>query len=327
MRRRDFIQGIAGSTVAWPLAIRAEPPLPVIAFVSPGSPEAFARRVAAFRAGLGENGYIEGRNITIEYHWLEGQYDHVPELMADLAKRRVAVIATPGFQVASLAAKAATTTIPIVFGVAEDPVKLGLVGNLARPGGNLTGVNTFVQEVGAKRLRLLHELVPKAVRIAVLVNPNNASSAETTLRDVNAAAPGMGMQIETLRASTIGEINAAFAVMERDRFDALFVAPDGFFNSRGMQFALQTARHAIPASYPSRDIVTVGGLMSYGTDLADMTKQAGVYVGRILKGAKPSDLPVLQTNKFEFLINLEAARVLGIEVPPDLLALADEVVE
>jgi putative ABC transport system substrate-binding protein len=239
----------------------------------------------------------------------------------------VAVIATPGSIVASLAAKAATATIPIVFGVPEDPVRLGLVASLARPGGNATGFNSFSREVAAKRLRLLHDLVPKAVRFAVLINPSNASSAETTLREVREAAPTIGLQIHIFNATTIGEIDAAFASFALERPDALFVASDGFFNSRGVQFATLTARDRIPATYSSRDIVAAGGLMSYGTDFADMFRQIGVYTGNILKGAKPAELPVLQSTKFVFVINLQTARALGIEVPSGLLSIADEVIE
>ena len=317
-----------GGAAAWPLAARAQQPaLPVVGFINGGSADASARCVAAFRKGLNETGYVEGQNVTVEYHWLEGQYDRLPALMADLVRRQVAVIATPGTTPAALAAKAATATIPIVFGVAEDPVQLGLVASLARPGGNATGINFFVQEVVAKRLRLLHDLVPKAVRIAVLVNPANASTAETTLRDVQEAAPTIGLQIQILNATTIGEIDAAFATLARERPDALFVAPDAFFTSRRVQFATLTARDRIPAAYANRDFVAAGGLMSYGTDVADMFHQVGVYTGNILKGAKPADLPVLQSTKFEFVINLQTARALGIEVPPALLSIADEVIE
>jgi putative ABC transport system substrate-binding protein len=239
----------------------------------------------------------------------------------------VAVIVTTGNAEAALAAKAATATIPIVFGVSEDPVRLGLVQSLARPGGNATGINFFIQEIAAKRLRLLHDMVPKAVRIAVLINPANASSAETTLRQVQAAAPTLGLQIQVFNATTIDEINAVFAAFTRERPDALFVAGDAFLTSRRAQFAALTARDKIPAAYGVRESVVAGGLMSYGTDLADMYHQVGVYSGKILKGAKPADLPVLQSTKFEFVINLQTARALGIEVPPGVLSIADEVIE
>ena len=328
MKRREFIKLLGGSAVAWPLAARAQQPtMPVIGFINGGSPDTFARQVAAFRKGLNETGYVEGQNVTIEYHYLEGQYDRLPVLMANLVRRRVAVIATPAFLQAALAAKAASATIPIVFGVAQDPSRLGLVASLARPGGNATGINFFNTEVVAKRLRLLHDLVPKAVRVAVLVNPANGQTAETTLREVQEAAPTIGLQIQILNASTIGEIDAAFATLARERPDALFVAPDTFFVSRAVQFATLTAREKIPAGYSFSAHVAAGGLMSYGTDLADMFRQVGVYTGKILKGAKPADLPVLQSTKFEFVINLQTARALGIEVPPGVLSIADEVIE
>jgi putative ABC transport system substrate-binding protein len=324
MRRREFIS-LVGGTAVWPLAARAQQPaMPLIGFLSAGSAD--AARVAAFRKGLNETGTIEGQNVTVEPHWLEGQYDHVPALVADLVHRRAAVIATIGAP-AAVAAKAATAAIPIVFGVGEDPVQLGLVASLARPGGNATGINFFSQEVVAKRLRLLHDLLPKAARVAVLVNPANASAAESVLRDLQEAAPTIGLKIQIFNATTIGEIDAAFATLARERPDALFVGPDGFFNSRGVQFATLTARDKIPAAYENRTIVAVGGLMSYGTDLAEMLHQVGVYTGNILKGAKPADLPVLQSTKFEFVINLKTARALGIEVPSGLLSIADEVIE
>jgi putative tryptophan/tyrosine transport system substrate-binding protein len=328
MQRREFITLLGGAAVAWPLAARAQQPMmPVVGLIQGGTPNAAARNVAAFRKGLNETGYVESQNVTVEYHWLEGQYDRLPALMADLVRRQVAVIATPGSNVATLAAKAATATIPIVFGVAEDPVQLGLVASIARPGGNATGINFFYNEVMAKRLRLLHDLVPKAVRIAVLVNPADASTTESTLREVQQAAPTLGLQIQVLNATTIGEIDAAFATLARERPDALFVAPDGFFASRRMQFATLTARDKMPAAYSNRDIVEAGGLMSYGTDIADMYHQVGVYTGSILKGAKPADLPVLQSTKFVFVINLQTARELGIEVPAAVLSVADEVIE
>jgi ABC-type uncharacterized transport system substrate-binding protein len=327
MRRREFITLIGGTVVMWPLAARAQQPaLPVVGFVRDGSADASAAFAAAFRKGLSETGYVEGQNVTVEYHWLEGQYDRLPALMADLVRRRVAVIASVG-NLPARAAKAATATIPIVFGVGEDPVRLGLVTSLARSGGNATGINFFVQEVTAKRLRLLHELVPKAVRVAVLVNPGNAATAESTLREVQEAAPTIGLQIKILNASTIDEIDAAFATLARERPDALFVAPDGFFTSRRGQFATLTARDKIPAAYSVREHVEAGGLMSYGTDLADMFRQVGVYTGSILKGAKPADLPVLQLTKFELVINLQTARALGIQVPPGVISVADDVIE
>jgi putative tryptophan/tyrosine transport system substrate-binding protein len=324
MRRREFIALLGSSVAGWPLAARAQQgAIPVVGFTNAGSSD--PPLAAAFRKGLNEAGYFEGQNVTVEYHWLEGQFDRLPALMADLV-RRVAVIATPAGNAAALAAKAATTTIPIVFGVGEDPVKLGLVASLARPGGNLTGINFFATELGAKRLALLHELVPKAVRIAVLVNPANIGSTES-IRDIPEAARAMGLQIQVLNASTSREIEAAFATLVRDRPDALYVAGDVFFTSRRVQFVTLAAHHRIPASYASREAVEAGGLMGYDTDRAGMYRQVGTYTGQILKGAKPADLPVLQSTKFEFVINLQTARALGIEVPPTLLARADEVVE
>jgi ABC-type uncharacterized transport system substrate-binding protein len=330
--RRRFLTVLGGAAAALllrPGAPRAQQPaLPVVAFLRTGSADANARFVAAFRKGLGESDFVEGQNVTVEYHWFEGgHYDQLPALMADLVRRHVAVIVTPGTSQVALAAKAATTTIPIVFGEGEDPVQLGLVTSLARPDGNATGINYFVDEVVAKRLRLLHDLVPKAVRIAVLVNPSNASAAKFTLQAVQEAAPAIGLQTQMLHASTIGEIDATFAAFAHDRPDALFVAPDAFFASRRGQFATLTARDRIPAAYAIRELVEAGGLMSYGTDIAESFRQVGVYTGKILKGAKPADLPVLQSTKFEFVINLQTARALGIEVPLNLLSIADEVIE
>jgi putative tryptophan/tyrosine transport system substrate-binding protein len=328
MRRREFIALVGGAAVACPLAARAQQPaMPVVAFINAGSADGSATRAAAFRKGLNETGYIEGQNVTVEYHWLEGQYDRLPALAADLVHRKVAVIAAPATTAAARAAKDATATIPIVFGTGEDPVKLGLVTSLARPGGNATGINFFTAEVTAKGLRLLRDLVPKAVRIAVLVNPANPLVAETTLRKVQEAAPAIGLQIQILNATTIGEIDAAFATFARERPDALLVAPDAFFYNRREQFVTLTAVNKIPAAYWDRDIVAAGGLMSYGTDLMEAFRQVGVYVGTILKGAKPADLPVLQSTKFDFAINLQTARALDIEVPSGLLSIADEVIE
>ena len=281
----------------------------------------------AFRKGLNEAGFIEGQNVTVEYHWLDGRFDRLPSVINDLVRRRVAVIATPGGNLAAQAAKAATTAIPIVFSVSEDPVKLGLVANLARPGGNATGYNFFNVEVEAKRLGLLHELVPKAVRIAVLVNPANVPTAEATLRDVPAAARALGLQIQILNASNSREIEAAFAALMRDPVDVLFVSSEAFFVSRRVQLATLAARDRIPAAYPAREFAEAGGLMCYGANLADSFYQVGRYTGQILKGAKPADLPVVQSTKFEFVINLATARALGIEVPSTLLAIADEVIE
>jgi putative ABC transport system substrate-binding protein len=328
MRRRDFIKVLAGPAITWPLTAHAQQPaMPVIGFLSGRSADASVRVTAAFRKGLNETGYVEGQNVMVEYHWLEGQYDRLPTLLNDLVRRQVAVIAVPGSSPAALAAKAATTKIPIIFGVGEDPVRLGLVANLARPGGNATGINFFVAEVVAKRLRLLHDIVPKAVRVVVLVNPANVSNTKTTLNIVQEAARAIRVQTEIVNATTISEIDAVFASFARERPDALFVAPDGFFVSRAVQLATLSARDKIPAAYADRDTPAVGGLMSYGADTADMYRQVGVYAGSILKGAKPTDLPVLQSTKFEFVINLQTARALGIEIQSNVLSIADEVIE
>jgi putative tryptophan/tyrosine transport system substrate-binding protein len=328
VKRRQFIT-LLGGAVAWPLPARAQQTaVPVIGVVNAGSfGAASASRVAAFRKGLGETGYVEDQNVAVEYHWFSGQYDHLPMLMADLVRRRVAVIATPGGTLAAIAAKTATTTIPIVFGVGEDPVKLGLVSSLARPGGNATGINIFIWEVAAKRLGLLRELAPRVIRVAVLINPGNVPSAEATLRDLPEAARAVGVQIQILNASTSHEIEAAFATLVRDGADALFVAPDTFFISRRVQFATLAMRYGIPAAYSTREEAEAGGLMSYGTHIPDMWRQIGVYAGQVLKGAKPADLPVVQPTKFEFVINLVTARALGLEIPPTLLARADEVLD
>ena len=328
MKRRQFIRLLGGATAAWPLTARAQQPaMPVVGFVNIRSPEPSGRNATAFRKALNETGYVEGQNVMVEYHWLEGRYDRLPALMADLVRRHVAVIATPGGTPAALAAKAATTTIPIVFGVAENPVKMGLVANLARPGGNATGINFFLSEVVAKRLGLLHDLVPKAARIAVRVNPANALTAEATLRDIPEAARAIGLQIQVLSASSSAEIEAAFATMVRDRTDALFLAPDAFFASRRGQLATLAARDRMPTSCANREMVEAGLLMSYGTNIADMFRQVGVYTGQILKGVQPADLPVLQPTKFEFVINLQTARALGLAVPNSIQLLADEVIE
>jgi putative ABC transport system substrate-binding protein len=322
IRRRDFIR-LLGGAAAWPLASHAQQrALPLVGYVSIAG--ATPERERAFRQGLGEAGYNEGRDVTVEYHILDGNFDRLPAVMADLVRRRVAAIAAPGTAPA-LAAKAATTTIPVVFGVGDDPVRLGLVDSLGRPGGNATGINFFTQEITAKRLGLLHDLVPKAVRIAVLVNPANAYTAEATQREITEAARAIGLQIQYLHASTSREIESAFATLVRERADALFLAGDPYFLSRRVQFATLGAKYGIPASYPGRDYVEAGGLMSYGAD--QMWRQVGVYIGQILKGAKPADLPVLQSIKFEFAINLQTARQLGLEVPSSVQSLADVVIE
>jgi putative ABC transport system substrate-binding protein len=324
VKRREFITLLSGAA-AWPLAARAQQSaLPVIGFIGLSSANA---RWRAFLQGLGEAGFVEGKNVEIEYRWAEGRYNRFPELAADLVRHRVSVITTPGNTLAALAAKAATATIPIVFSIADDPVKRGLVANLARPGGNVTGTSFLTAELAAKRLALLHELVPAAARYAALLNPADATRAESIANDVAEAARALDLQIQIFNASTSGEIDAAFAALARERVDALFVSPDSLFNSRRVQLANLAARYAIPASFAVRDYVEAGGLTSYGTDLALMYRQAGVYTGRILKGAKPADLPVEQSTKFEFVINLQTAKMLGIAVPPMLLAPADAVIE
>jgi putative ABC transport system substrate-binding protein len=325
VRRREFIT-LLGGAAAWPLAARAQQPaMPVVGFFHPSSPEAY--RVRAFRQGLKDAGFIEGENVAIEYRWGDDQTDRLPALATELARRQVAVIATAGVP-AILAAKAATTTIPIVFVVGEDPVRLGLVTSLARPGGHLTGINFFAAELAAKRLELLRELVPGAVRIAVLVDPAHAASTETTLREVEAAARPMGLQIQVLKASTIREIDAAFARFVSERPDALFVGGTGpFLVDRRVQLAQLAARHVIPAIYQDRLHAEVGGMMSYGASLGDAWRHVGVYTGRILKGVKPADLPVVQSSKFELVINASTARMLGLNLPQALLATADEVIE
>jgi putative ABC transport system substrate-binding protein len=325
MKRREFITLIGGASLAWPLAARAQQPAqPVVGFVYDGLPNRAVN--PDFRRGLSETGYVDGQNVTVESHGLNGQYERLPSLMADLVRRRVAVIATLGSTPAALAAKAATATIPIVFDIAGDPVRLGLVESFPRPGGNATGTSSLNVELIPKRLELLHDLVPKAVRIAELAN-SNRDGADFVGRDMRKAARSLGLQITMFKASSSDEIEAAFITLARDHADALFVNPDAFFGSRAVQFATLAARHGIPAVYSSRGFVEAGGLMSYGRDNAEGPRQAGVYVGRVLKGAKPPDLPVVQTTKFELAINLRTAKALGLTVPPTLLVVADKVIE
>ena len=326
IRRREFITLLGGVATAWPLAARAQQATPVIGFLYNASPDPLADRLRAFRRGLNETAYVEGDNVTILYRFAENQNERMPELAADLVRRRVAVIVAPN-NVSALAAKAATATIPVVFSVNEDPVRLGLVTSLARPGGNLTGINALGGELQAKRLELLRELVPKAAHVAMLVNPANPRNAETTVRDVEDAARAMGVQIQVLNASTSREIDAAFAALGRNRLDALFVSNETFFIVRRVQIAILAAQHSIPVAFASREAAEAGGLLSYGPNIPDTWRQVGVYTGRILKDVKPADLPVMQATKFELVINHQTARTLGIAVPDKLLARADEVIE
>ena len=327
MRRRDFFKVVAGSATAWSFAAHAQQPaLPVVGYLDSRSPELVANRLSGFRQGLKEAGYVEGENVAIEYRWAEDDLHRLPALAADLAHRQVAVIATAG-PPSTFAAKAATATIPTVFLVSDDPVRLGLVNSLSRPGGNLTGINIFTSELAAKRLDGLRELVPHTTRVAVLTNPADAAISEIQLRDVQAAARTMGLQIEVLNANTTREIDVAFATMERERPDALFVAGTPFFNGRRVQLTQLATYHRLPATYALREYAEVGGLLSYGSDIVDAYRQVGIYAGRILKGAKPVDLPVLQATKFELVINAQTARMLGLTVSPSLLARADAVIE
>jgi putative ABC transport system substrate-binding protein len=327
MRRREFMTLLGSAAAAWPLAARAQQTtMPVIGFLDSRSPDAVAGRLRAFRQGLKEVGYVEGENVAIEYRWAENQLDRLPVLAAELIRRRVAVILSVGAP-STFAAKAATTTIPITFVVADDPVRTGLVSSLARPDGNLTGVNFFATELSAKRLGLLRELMPGAGRVAVLVNPADAIRTEATLQDVRAAANTMGLQIQVFDANTDREIDAAFENIGRERPDFIFIGPTPFLNVQLVQLAMLSAFHRLPATHAVREYAEAGGLMSYGADIANSFRQAGVYTGRILKGAKVADLPVVQSTKFELVINRLTARMLGINVPPTLLARADEVIE
>ncbi len=324
MRRREFITFIGGAA-AWPLAARAQQPaMPVIGFLSGTSPE--TARLRAFRQGLKDAGFIEGENVAIEYRWADNQIDRLPALATELVRRQVAAIVA-GTTSAAFAAKTATRTVPIVFSSPEDPVGLGLVASLARPDGNLTGINWFASELAAKRLDLLREMVPGAARVALLVEPANVRITEGTVREVEAAARAMGLQIRVLNANTSREIDTAFATLASERPDALFIGSSSFFNARRVQLAHWATHHRVPAIYSGRQYVEAGGLMSYGASLTDASRQMGVYTGRILKGAKPSDLPVVQSSKFELVINAQTARMLGLTVPDKLLVAADEVIE
>jgi len=328
--RRKFLATLGGAA-AWPLAARTQQPaMPIIGFLHPASRptllEGYAARLSVFHEGLKDAGFIEGQNVAIEYRWAEGQLDRLPALATELVRRQVAVIVADN-TLAAFAAKRATTTIPIVFSSPEDPVGLGLVASLARPESNLTGINWFASELSAKRLELLRELVPGAARVAVLVNPANVRITESTVRDVEAAARAMGLQIRVLNANTSREIDTAFATLASERPDALFVGSSTLFGARRIQLAHWATHHRVPATYSTRQYVEAGGLMSYGASLTDASRQLGVYTGRILKGAKPADLPVVQSTKFELVINAQTARVLGLTIPPSLLARADEVIE
>jgi putative tryptophan/tyrosine transport system substrate-binding protein len=326
MRRRDFIT-LLGGAAAWPLAARAQQPaMPVIGFLYPGPPEAIAKFVTGFRKGLGELGYVEGRNVAIEYRWGYDQSGRLPELAADLVSRPVTVIVTPGSAAAALAAKAATATIPIVFSTGADPVRAGLVVSLNRPGGNVTGISSMNFGLEAKRLELLHQLLHRDARIAVLVNPSN-SQAQSMITDLQAAASAMGRQLEILTATTNRDFSPAFSDAVRRRAAAMLINPDPLFTNRPAQLAILAARHAMPTIYGIREFAEVGGLMSYGSNFTDLFRQAGTYTGRVLKGEKPADLPILQATKFEFVVNMRTAEALGIDVPPTLLAIADEVIE
>jgi len=326
MRRREFITLLGSVAAAWPLAAQAQQ-LPVIGLLNPATAEGYAGVLRKFREGLKEAGYVEGENVAFEYRWAENDVNRLPELAADLVRRRVALIAATGGPASALAAKAATSVIPILFTVGGDPVRLGLVASLARPGGNLTGTNFFIFELGAKRLEALRELVPGMARLAVLVDPSNAEITAGNLKEVEPAARTMGLQIQILEARNPREIDAAFASFAHERPDALFVSSGPLFTSRRVQLVLLATRHGIPTAYPDPEHVQAGGLMSYGAGRAEAYRQVGIYAGRILKGAHPADLPVVQSTRFELCINLQAASVLGLEVPPTLLARADEVIE
>jgi putative ABC transport system substrate-binding protein len=327
MRRREFVTLLGGAAFGWPLAARAQQPaMPVIGFLSMRSPEDIPQLLAAFRRGLAENGYVEGQNVTIEYRWALGQYDRLPTLAAELAGRPVVAFVTAGGEPAALAAKAATSTIPIAFVIGGDPVKLGLAASYNRPGGNATGISILTSTLDPKRLGLLHQLVPQAATVGVLLNPN-FPGFEGQLKDVQEAARAIGLQIFDLRASDDREVEAVFETVAQQRILALAVCADPFFDTRRDKLVALAARHAVPAMYHFREYAAAGGLMSYGIDLSEVWRQVGGYAGRILKGAKPADLPVIQPTKFEFVINLKTAKALGLAIPAGLLSFADEVIE
>ena len=330
MRRRQFIGLVGGAAATWPLVARAQQSAtntPIITLINGRRTDAGAALAVEFRKGLSQTGFTEGKDVVVEYHWLDGRYEDLAAILDDAIARHVAVIATPANTPATLSAKAATSIIPIVFGVGEDPVALGLVASLAQPGGNVTGINFFASEIDAKRLGLMHELLPKAKRLAVLVNPGNTFTEKATSTALNEAAPILGLSLLYFKASTPAEIDAAFAGIADAKADALFIAPEAFFASRGSQLITLAARDRMPTSTFTREVAAAGLLMSYGTSIPDVFRQVGIYAGSILKGAKPTDLPVLQSTKFEFVLNLQTAHSLGIDVPPTLLARADEVIE
>jgi len=330
MRRRDFVRGVIGSAIAWSFPARAQQTasdVPVVTLISARGADAGTELAAEFRKGLSQTGLTEGRDVVVEYHWLEGRYGDISAILSDAIRRHIAVITTPANTPGALAAKAATSTIPIVFGVPEDPVALGLVASLAQPGGNATGINFFANEIDTKRLGLMHELLPKAKRFAVLVNPGNPTTAATTANALKEAASGLGLELLFFNAGTPTEIDVAFAAIVQAKADALFVEAEGFLASRGAQLIALAARDRLPASDVTSEVARAGLLMSYGTSIPDVFRQTGIYTGSIIKGTKPTELPVLQSTKFEFILNLKTARALGIDVPPTLLARADEVIE